>query len=216
MKHIYLLLTGVVLTLAPLIEEHVFRTKAAQLDWRLFIDSYSQPIGLFALFLATFRAWSEERGEREKAERATPEALKEEVRSLTARLDEMALKEWRALTKNEQDGLISDFRELGQHSIAIAASGAPDCMILAESFTETFKRAGWSVKRLSPRTYAAAGAWSINISGKDPDRLAHRIGEAIFNRVRWSAGSKLNQLQRDPYEILFSIGPKPPGDWHLK
>ncbi len=60
-KHIYLLLTGVILTLAPLVEPYIFRTSTAQADWGFFIHSYSRPIGLAFLFFATFRAWNEQR-----------------------------------------------------------------------------------------------------------------------------------------------------------
>lgn len=84
MKHFYLILTGVVLTLAPLIEARVFKTQIAETDWRLFIDSYSQPIGLFFLFLATFRAWNEQK---EIAETASPEGLRADVSRLESKVE---------------------------------------------------------------------------------------------------------------------------------
>lgn len=102
MKHFYLILTGVVLTLAPLIEGRIFKTQIAQTDWRLFIDSYSQPIGLFLLFLATFRAWNEQK---EIAETASPEGLR-------AELAELRRNQQRTLTQDQIEIMSAYFRSV--------------------------------------------------------------------------------------------------------
>jgi len=63
-KHYYLITTGAILTLIlPWLEDRYFPSASAQTDLKFFIDRWSLPLGMALLFLATFRAWSEQREE---------------------------------------------------------------------------------------------------------------------------------------------------------
>jgi hypothetical protein len=86
-KHYYLISTSAFLTLVlPWLQHRVLQRPIVQADIQTFIDKYSFWIGLGLLFLATFRAWSEERDAREKAEGVSPEALRRRVEELEERL----------------------------------------------------------------------------------------------------------------------------------
>jgi hypothetical protein len=62
-KQYYLITTGAILTLVlPWLEDRYFAS-AAQTDLKFFIDRWSLRVGIALLFIATFRAWNEQREE---------------------------------------------------------------------------------------------------------------------------------------------------------
>ncbi len=108
--------------------------------------------GYILLFLATFLASNEEREAREKAEKATPEGLKEQVGELTDRLDQISKRSWLPLSKATREALLkalSDtpkvIEERDWRHIEIAREEFPDCDDLARDFAEAFAKAGFSM-----------------------------------------------------------------------
>jgi hypothetical protein len=114
-RHFYLVGTAVLLTFLPFLgmivpsqsfKERIDAFAASVPNWNRW------PALLFA-FLATFLAWKEEREARERAEKASPEQLRDELENIKAELDQRRLREWPRLTDEQKSRLSKALGQIG-------------------------------------------------------------------------------------------------------
>ncbi|MGE0683752.1 MAG: hypothetical protein AB7P69_22980 [Candidatus Binatia bacterium] len=113
--------------------------------------TWAVSILLFAVFIATFLAWKEEREGRELAEQASPEALRHELDAVRLEFAQQKATIWQPLTQKQQDtffSLITDSEHfpLQERRVRIFALALLDCIDLAETICGIFQKAGWRVE----------------------------------------------------------------------
>ena len=148
-RHGWFLWVGIFLTFLPTVEKLWFTSPAANADLDFFIQRVSWPVGLVLVFVATFRAWNEQK---EIADKAAPEALQAEVEALKAHLVTLQTERetrWERWTEKQEANFVAVLKEVPirtePHIVYIFRNPLYiDCRELADLLADVLGRAKWS------------------------------------------------------------------------